>query len=616
MRHPDFGYCDTAFGSTDRRNNVKRYVEIKDRLPEGRTDCYATWHRFPKAYGDHVQETGSVKNWAGSSYADFLPFDLDGPDLGKVLEVVRDFLTRLEVTYEIDGLQGVRVYFSGKKGFHLLLDAALFGGWEPSPRLAQHLKTLALTMAGEVEIDTAIYDQNRLFRLPNTRNSKSGLYKIPLTGAETLGATIDQILALASGPRDLEYPEWGDAEATPACTAVWKSIQAGPAGAAAVLQIPAPYELFPVGLKEGEGREKAAFRIARTLRDHKMPQEVALEILRLWDRNQNPPLLQTDGADILEKKIANAYGAQNPRAEDGRITVDDIKTIEELAGEYRTYIEKLKTRKILLGWPEVDEALRGIAPGEVLTVIAKSGVGKSVVLQNTLRNIARQQPDTVSLFCSLEQPLAQCFERYSQMSLGLEGRVIEDRWTRGEAVADMVAKVSQELGPNTLTCGRGGLSMVQVEQALEAAKEKSGKPVNVLAIDYLGMLDTNDLDRNLYAAVSKAARRIKSLAKEHDLAVILLCQVSRASGEAGNTPLTLSSARESGAIEESADFLLGLYRPEARGDKQFLAIQVLKNRKGAYGIEFEYEFDPRSLRVTSPGAFPALSQIQRVFDGN
>ena len=65
-------------------------------------------------------------------------------------------------------------------------------------------------------------------------------------------------------------------------------------------------------------------------------------------------------------------------------------------------------------------------------------------------------------------------------------------------------------------------------------------------------------------------------------------------------PLNISSARESGAIEESADFLLGLDRPKPHEADETITIQILKNRKGQHGIEFTYDFDKLSLRVTSP----------------
>jgi len=594
MQHREFQYVDTAFGGAHRRNHVLSIVEIRDRLPEHRTDCFATWHRFPDAYRTHWRDSGSTGGYPGPSYADCLPFDFDGEDLSDVLRQVQDFLKVLQLTYEIDGLHGVRCHFSGKKGFHVLLSSFLFGGWRPSSELHRHLRRLAQSMAQDGGADLSIYDQNRLLRLPNTKHGDSGLWKIPLEAREVLTLSVDAITEIAAeGPRDMEFPSWEDVEVAEPCKALLQDIithQSKP-----TLQIEKPVELFPTGMKEGDGRDNKAFAIARYCRDKKLERRVALDILRLWDAQQVDAL----GETVLAKKIQSAYGRVIPGDTEDDITPDDIKTPADLAAEYDAYIEKLKSRRVTVGWPEVDARLRGIAPGEVLTIIAKSGVGKTAVLQNILRHIALSQ-DAVSLFCSLEQPLAQVFERFAQMGSEEAGEDIESSWQDPEERERITTTVREDLGDQVLTCGRSALRLDQLNQALNVAEEKIDHPINVLAIDYLGLLDTSDLERSLYGQISRAARELKNLAKQRDLAVICLCQVSRANGDDGSKPLNIHSARESGAIEESADFLLGLYRPDLHQEDKTIAVQILKNRKGQHGIEFPYDFDKISLRVAAP----------------
>ena len=408
-----------------------------------------------------------------------------------------------------------------------------------------------------------------------------------------LTLSIDAITDLAAqGPRKVDFPPWDDAEVAAPCAGKWQAVlKAQPKKEAP----PKPIDLFPVGLKEGDGRDNHAFFLARHYRDKRLARHETLEILKLWDRQQHEPL----GERVLEQKVDSAYSRATD-ADEQEITPDHIKTAGDLFTEYQGYIEKLKVGKVTLGWPQVDARLRGIAPGEVLTLIAKSGVGKSAVLQNILRHIALSQ-DATTLFCSLEQPLAQVFERYAQMALDRAGEDIEKDWDNPEQRDRIAAAVLKDLTHDrTLTCGIGGLKMHQLDQALDAAETKVGRPMNVLAIDYLGLLDASDLDKNLYGQISRAAREIKNLAKRRDIAVICLCQVSRANGEDGSKPLNIYSARESGAIEESADFLLGLYRPDLHGEDQTIAVQILKNRKGQSGVEFSYTFDKKSLRVIQP----------------
>lgn len=595
MQHDDYHYVDAAFGGPNRRNNVISITQIKDQLPSEKTDCYVTWHRFPDAYREHCSATHSTGGYQGPSYADFLPFDFDGEDLAEVLRQVRDFLKMLELTYEIDGLRGVRCYFSGRKGFHILLSSFLFGGWSPSPDLYRHLRNMAKTMGEDSGVDMSIYDQNRLLRLSNTKHGTSGLWKIPLHSHEILTLSAEAITKIAAaGPREIEFPSWDDVGVASPCATVLKEVMSRLPQSDQILKVKRPVDLFPTGMREGDGRDNAAFGIATYLRDKRVGRDKALLILQFWDSQQVDSL----GERVLEEKVQSAYRHASIADEDDTITADDIKTSAELITEYDAYIEKLKSHRIRLGWPEVDDRLRGIAPGEVLTIIAKSGVGKTAVLQNILRHIALSH-DAISLFCSLEQPLAQVFERYAQMGNGEAGEDIEDSWHDPEDRERIAGAVKKDLGNQALVCGRG-LRFEQLDQALDAAEVKAGHPITVLAVDYLGLLDTRDLDKTLYGQISRAARELKNLAKRRDLVVICLCQVSRANGEDGSKPLNIYSARESGAIEESADFLLGLYRPDLHGEDKTIAVQILKNRKGQHGIEFPYDFDKLSLRVTSP----------------
>ena len=586
MIYPDFCFRDTAFGGVNKRNAVLKATEVSSAAPESASDCYATWHRFPDSYRSGAVSTGSTGGFKGPSYADFLPFDFDGDDLGAVQAKVCEFLKVLEVSYDIDNLTGVRCFFSGKKGFHVYLSPALFGGWSPSAKLPGALRMLSEKMgAGS---DTAIYDQNRLLRLNNTKHSETGMFKVQLAPSTLLHCSIEEIMALAQNPQDYA-DDWTDAETVSECALLWKSILATPERHR---DPGTPQILFPK-LGEGEGRDVAAFRIARTLRDGHVERSLALEVLKLWDSTQSPSLVSTDGAGILEKKLQNAYG-EVAVEEGGPISPEDIRTPMDLADDYSAYIAKLKERKIGLGWTEVDTTMRGIAPGEVVTIIAKSGVGKTAVLQNICIWLACQR--VTNLFCSMEQPLAQCFERFVQMVTNQSGTVVEENWEATEKATREF--VNSELGSYTLTCGIPGLTLPKLEEALDAAEAKTGKIVEVVAIDYMGLLDTHELDSTLYGQVSRAARELKNLAKRRDLVVILLCQVNRAAGDEGDTPLTMHSGRESGAIEESADFLIGLYRPDIKTDNRKICLQLLKSRKGSLGT-WDLNFDTKSLRITS-----------------
>ena len=607
MKAPEFVFVDTAFGGPNKRNNPMRIQDVLGKLPEPPVDCHTTWRRFPQAYityfdGNTKERDGkkynSVGGYDGESYADYLPFDFDADELEDARLAAMAFLAILENDYQTNTTGGVRAWFSGSKGFHLGIPAAMFGGWKPSDELAGMQKALAKRIAGEAEIDDGVYDINRLFRIPNTINGKSGLYKIPLTVEELVSFPVDTIKAMATAPRrDVDWPAWDAADRCPALADLWNAAKKDahkPKAKGKTTAVPAS-ELFNADLSEGQGRDVQAFNVACRLRDWGVPPGGARAILDLWNANLDTPLTDTDGDDILEKKLANAYGDINT---DDRITPDAVRSVRDLAGDYAAYVAHLKSRTVSLGFPTLDRYMRGIAPGEVCTIIAKTSVGKTAFIQNVLRNIAIGGEQN-TLFCSMEQPKAQVFERWAQMVTDRTGREIEKEWgTLGEAIT---ARMVSELGENLWTCDLPNLKMDELERLVWATRDKSGQNVDVVAIDYLGLLDARDLDRSLYGQISEAARQMKNFAKKADLAVVVLCQISRSMDDHGNKPLHLSSARESGAIEESADFMIGLYRPHIKEDDgevdDEMHVQLLKNRKGGTGA-IVCNFDKDTLTIT------------------
>uniref|UniRef100_A0A6H1ZHS5 Putative helicase n=1 Tax=viral metagenome TaxID=1070528 RepID=A0A6H1ZHS5_9ZZZZ len=609
MNQPHCKYVDTAAGDLFDRNQVILVSELSRRMPTDRREAYATWRRFPEAYRDHWQATRNEKGkptvagYTGPSYADFLPLDFDGPDLEQVLEQVRTFLNQLQVAFDVDELGGLRTYFSGAKGFHVLLDAELFGGWVPSPGLAAQQKELATRLMGDqAGFDPTIYDTSRLFRLPNTQHGKSGLWKVPLSIEELLyKCSIEDIKALAAAPREIAFPAWGDCSPSSALAEIWNNIQKPirPDRKANAGQPTDEFTLFPTHLKDGDGRDNAAFAIARYCRKKGWPEARTLELLHLWDDAQDEPL----GPRILEQKLHSTY-----RMVDAAVDSSVLLTPSQLADAYGKHIEKLRGRKISLGLPNVDHRIRCIVPGEVCVLLARSGVGKTMLAQNIIRNVARSNPDVISLFASLEQPSSMCFERYAQMALNETGSDIEKTWSESETGREGIRRaVVDMLGENALTYVES-TSMDQLGELVLLAQKVKGHPVDLLLIDYLGMIGFEGMGRSIYEQMSNLSRNLKRFAKTHDLSLILICQVGRTAGEDGNMPLTKSSGRDTGVIEESADIELGLYRPwlnqvDVNGNDidNILSVQILKNRKGREGETYDFDLSRKSVVISGEG---------------
>src|SRR4030095_13014082 len=144
---------------------------------------------------------------------------------------------------------------------------------------------------------------------------------------------------------------------------------------------------------------------------------------------------------------------------------------------------------------------------------------------------------------------------------------------------------------HTLLCEQP-MRLDDVSYICAEARQQLKGPLLCVYVDYLGLLNAQGKDP--YERTSVVGKGLKELAKDERVAVIVAMQLSRRGGD-GTTPVTLEMMRDSGVIEESMDFLLGLWRP-AEGGKQMM-VRVLKNRKGQSGRTVKLSFKEPSMQV-------------------
>lgn len=188
---PQGHYCEYVIGGVNHRSRpvpsdtVIRY--------EGTTDSYRSLFMFSKEIQDYYDNhNNSFKDYRGTLWAESLRMDFDTDehlDHTKA-EKVRTFS---DVKSDVEGVirrlmkeygvlpDEMELYFSGCKGFHLEIPGDLFGGFAPSPFLEKIHAAIARTICKDVpSLDRGLYSQTRVFRLPNTINSKTGLHKVQL----------------------------------------------------------------------------------------------------------------------------------------------------------------------------------------------------------------------------------------------------------------------------------------------------------------------------------------------------------------------------------------------------------------------------------------------------
>ena len=282
-------------------------------------------------------------------------------------------------------------------------------------------------------------------------------------------------------------------------------------------------------------------------------------------------------------------------------------TLASLDRQYQEHVDHIDDRSIRLGLSRFDELTGGIAYGEVVTIIARTGVGKSALAQNFIDHVLRSYPSLGVVFFSIEMPRLQAYERQLQIYAGVQREMPSWAYRNSDKGKVRAGEFLQKFGGRLLIVDDTRLDLQAMKRFVRGAvAAKRIRPVGFVVIDYLGLLDRGDRRASLTERVSVLAREIKQAAKELETVILLIAQTSRSAGD-GSEEVTVLDARDSGAIEDSADFLLGCWRPELkkgirpeeygrhRGEFHFA---ILKNRRGPRD-RFSVHFDTRTLRIGS-----------------
>lgn len=182
-----------------------------DARAEPGSESYLSVYQFDNGIAEHVKRTGSPKGYAGSAWAAFAAWDLDGSDLARVLDDARALAAWLASPGGVRG-ESIGVSFSGRRGFHIQAPTVAADAAQPGPEFPGQMKAFAVAVATEagVCVDEGVYDMARLLRAPNSRHPGSGLCKIGLTYAELMTLNIEAITSMAKHPRCMEASDWTD----------------------------------------------------------------------------------------------------------------------------------------------------------------------------------------------------------------------------------------------------------------------------------------------------------------------------------------------------------------------------------------------------------------------
>lgn len=348
---------------------------------------------------------------------------------------------------------------------------------------------------------------------------------------------------------------------------------------------------------------------------HKAQEELT-RLLEMVDTGVDPVTL----AEAMRALLAKTQELQAMKA--------DGKTPVELTG-------------LPTGFPSIDRMTGGLKGGQLVIIAARPAMGKSVLGMNIVRNICK-----LPEFCEPEQPekpepapapqpdgdvlsaLAALVESHRKtgkwcavFSLEMSSEQVATRLLAAEANINVSAlskgDITREETPRLLA-GTQSLSRCHVviddtaSLSLAALKSRirriaNERNIGCILVDYLGLIDTGTGDSNMAYAIGRISRALKVLAKEMDIPILLLVQLSRKVEEREDHHPQLADLRDSGSIEQDADVVMMIYReevyrPEANnhGRAEILLRKVRQGEIGTVPCTFSGEFQKFEEDTSTP----------------
>jgi replicative DNA helicase len=242
----------------------------------------------------------------------------------------------------------------------------------------------------------------------------------------------------------------------------------------------------------------------------------------------------------------------------------ELRSIEDILHDELDKLELVSREGLALtgtpsGFKDLDDVTGGFQPGNLIVLAARPSMGKSALVTNIAENAAIDHSRPVALF-SLEMSETELAQRFiaSQAKLNgddlRKGKVKPDRWPK-------VVKATQKLAGSPLYVDDSS-DIGILELRAKARRLHARRPLGLVIVDYLQLMRPEDSSDSRVEQIGQISRGLKILARELDIPVIAVSQLSRAVEARPDKRPLLSDLRESGQIEQDADLVIFIYRDE------------------------------------------------------
>lgn len=282
------------------------------------------------------------------------------------------------------------------------------------------------------------------------------------------------------------------------------------------------------------------------------------QLLKVSRENINEVLEGTDDVQKILDTAASKIMAITESSNTG-----EFKPISQLVSRAIEELEKLRNTKgfvtgLPTGFTALDKMTTGFHPGELIILAARPGVGKTSMALNMAAHIARETDRAVAIF-SLEMSSSKLTERMlcADAHIGtkpiIEGTLAQQYMYDLQEAADRLQRMRIYIDD------KAGISAMEVRAKVRSLKRRDD--LCMVFVDYLQLMRGDGNTENRQQEIARISGDLKALAKEMELPVMALSQLSRMATRRTGPP-QLSDLRESGAIEQDADLVMFLHQPQ------------------------------------------------------
>ena len=293
--------------------------------------------------------------------------------------------------------------------------------------------------------------------------------------------------------------------------------------------------------------------------------------------------LSTDIEDLLQNAERSIFSILEEQEGGGNLVISDI-----LMETFHRIDERMNREGDVsgttTGFTDLDATTTGLQPTELVILAARPSMGKTALVCNIAEAVARKAAKGVLLF-SLEQSNLELAERFLCITAKVNGHDLRAGNLTAEQ-RDHLMMASDDLSRLPLFIDdKPGRTMGQIAALARRLHRKS--PLGVIIIDYLQLVEPDDKGMPREQQIASISRRLKFLAKELRVPVIALAQLNRGVELREDKRPRLADLRESGSIEQDADMVMFLHRPDAYDPEDRpgeAEVVIAKHRSGPTGI--------------------------------